>query len=620
MRPSSEIHVSDAGTSYRIKIQQIFDWFNSVRQNQLLSANVSIISNNITVATGAQWIIDNVNYATVSTTSFTILYAETGYTRNDILVANKDNQIIRVLGLETQGISPTPPTPVDTVLVTIINVTDSTIGNTPPIIGGDYEKVVNKATNFTTVNNTLYPTVEAVKTYADNLLVGVINLRGTWDASTNLFPTTGGSGTAGVVRKGDLWYVSVPGVLAGKSVNVGDSFFAFINTPGQTFSNWNVIESNIGYVPADDSNVLHKTGDEVFLGMKSWSNTNAAFSMLLGSNSRPQSSSAAMSLDTSGNGAAAIFTNSGPGPSIRAGNTSTSTTGDVMFLSNNSNSAAALRVINANGGIGSIFTTISGIGSMYVSSGSGNALVSNVLNGATGLVFVGQDNGFNTFTINKTGDTVLNSITITTAPTTSAATYDLLTRNISTGVVEKISSSSFALDSAVVKTTGSQTVSGVKSLTERLQFATDQGFTSGGSMPFVHRSGDHIAICSTTLAGTARLDTKSITTSSPKTFTFPDASGTFALTSNLPVILTGSATLDFPNTVAGTSQDLNITVPGAALGDVVSLGVPFACVEPNSHYTAFVSAPNTVTVRFGNFDTSVARNPASGDFKIKVIK
>ena len=101
------------------------------------------------------------------------------------------------------------------------------------------------------------PTTEfslVTKGYADSLIVGMLNLRGSWDASSNLYPTTGGSGTYGAIRKGDLWYVSVAGILSGKSVNAGDSFAALVNTPGQTFSNWNVMESNIGYVPEDVNN------------------------------------------------------------------------------------------------------------------------------------------------------------------------------------------------------------------------------------------------------------------------------------------------------------------------------------------------------------------------------
>lgn len=87
----------------------------------------------------------------------------------------------------------------------------------------------------------------------------------------------------------------------------------------------------------------------------------------------------------------------------------------------------------------------------------------------------------------------------------------------------------------------------------------------------------------------------------------------------LPQILTATATLDFANTNAGNSTDLTITVTGAADGDVVSLGVPNAATSAKSCYTAWVSAANTVTVRFNNY-SSAAINPASGTFKVKVSK
>ena len=83
--------------------------------------------------------------------------------------------------------------------------------------------------------------------------------------------------------------------------------------------------------------------------------------------------------------------------------------------------------------------------------------------------------------------------------------------------------------------------------------------------------------------------------------------------------LTGSATLDFGSTAAQTSSDLTITVTGAADGDVVSLGVPNASVNANTDYTAWVSAANTVTVRFNNY-SSAAVDPASGTFKVFVTK
>jgi hypothetical protein len=83
--------------------------------------------------------------------------------------------------------------------------------------------------------------------------------------------------------------------------------------------------------------------------------------------------------------------------------------------------------------------------------------------------------------------------------------------------------------------------------------------------------------------------------------------------------LSGSATLDFGNTSAQNSADLTITVTGAANGDVVSLGVPNGSVNANTCFTAWVSATDTVTVRFNNY-SSGAVDPASGTFKIKVLK
>ena len=83
--------------------------------------------------------------------------------------------------------------------------------------------------------------------------------------------------------------------------------------------------------------------------------------------------------------------------------------------------------------------------------------------------------------------------------------------------------------------------------------------------------------------------------------------------------LTGSATLNFPSTLTMLSADLTITVTGAADGDVVSLGVPNAAVNANTSYSAWVSATNTVTVRFNNYSIGTV-DPSSGSFKVFVTK
>jgi hypothetical protein len=86
-------------------------------------------------------------------------------------------------------------------------------------------------------------------TYVDSLVSGVLRDRGNYDSSVNTYPASGGSGAAGAIKKGDLWYISVAGTLGGTAVNVGDTVRALADTPGQTAGNWAVMENNLGYVP-----------------------------------------------------------------------------------------------------------------------------------------------------------------------------------------------------------------------------------------------------------------------------------------------------------------------------------------------------------------------------------
>lgn len=82
--------------------------------------------------------------------------------------------------------------------------------------------------------------------------------------------------------------------------------------------------------------------------------------------------------------------------------------------------------------------------------------------------------------------------------------------------------------------------------------------------------------------------------------------------------LQATATLDFPSTNAQTSSDLTITVTGAVSGDDVVLGIPSGSALTNSSFSAWVSAANTVTVRYNNY-SSGTQNPASGSFGVTVI-
>lgn len=83
-------------------------------------------------------------------------------------------------------------------------------------------------------------------------------------------------------------------------------------------------------------------------------------------------------------------------------------------------------------------------------------------------------------------------------------------------------------------------------------------------------------------------------------------------------VMSATATLDFGSTAAGAGSDLIITVTGAAVGDIVNLGVPNGSVTTTGTYFGWVSATNTVTVRFTDNALVGSEDPASGLFRAMV--
>lgn len=80
-----------------------------------------------------------------------------------------------------------------------------------------------------------------------------------------------------------------------------------------------------------------------------------------------------------------------------------------------------------------------------------------------------------------------------------------------------------------------------------------------------------------------------------------------------------TATLDFPNLVAGASADLAVSVQGVLANDlqaVVSIGLP-AGLTAGLVFQGWVSADDVVTVRCTNASTG-AINPASANFRVEV--
>jgi hypothetical protein len=106
----------------------------------------------------------------------------------------------------------------------------------------------NKSTNIVTdaTSDVKYPSVRATKQYADALVTGLLDDRGNFTpslTSPGAWPTTGGSGTAGAIMKGDIWFCSASGFMGTTAVVAGASFRATVDTPGQTAGNWNVLSA-----------------------------------------------------------------------------------------------------------------------------------------------------------------------------------------------------------------------------------------------------------------------------------------------------------------------------------------------------------------------------------------
>ena len=85
-------------------------------------------------------------------------------------------------------------------------------------------------------------------------------------------------------------------------------------------------------------------------------------------------------------------------------------------------------------------------------------------------------------------------------------------------------------------------------------------------------------------------------------------------------IASAQAELDFPVTAQGQFSELTISLQGAQLGDIVCMGLPVGAMSLicNVTYTAWVSAPDVVTVRFAVHCPPL--NPDPGWFRVCIIR
>jgi hypothetical protein len=96
------------------------------------------------------------------------------------------------------------------------------------------------------ITNAIASAQSSAQAYADGLVVGLWDDRGNFDASVNAYPTTGGSGPDGAIKKGDVYLIVVGGTFpTGQVVNIGDSVRALIDSPANLQANW-AIQKNGG--------------------------------------------------------------------------------------------------------------------------------------------------------------------------------------------------------------------------------------------------------------------------------------------------------------------------------------------------------------------------------------
>jgi hypothetical protein len=286
----------------------------------LVIGELTLVDNDLTIPSGVSWKINNVIYSIGTDTIINIPFADTDLNRKDIIIANEEGEIIRLAGTETAGgIVVAPILPANTLLITEVDVSDSTIGdpsdpvvgtsgfkgywnadtNTPALVNGvgqagDYLTVYVPGEQFSynfgnldrveyngsiwykSVDNNQTPDLSNYydKDEVDALIVGLWDDRGNYDASSNAYPSSGGSGNSGAILKGDIWTISVPGTFpTGQVVEIGDTVRALIDSPGNTQANWSIQQNNIGYVAENSANKAttmsgNTTSNVVYLSAK----------------------------------------------------------------------------------------------------------------------------------------------------------------------------------------------------------------------------------------------------------------------------------------------------------------------------------------------------------------
>lgn len=213
-------------------------------------------------ASGATISYDNSAYITLASTL-------TGYaTAGSPSVITQFDSVLEAFG-KLQAQSSNASSQISTINTTLTGVLHTTGAET-------------KTGVLTFVNSPVVPTPSlatdaANKAYVDASVIGLLDDRGNYTPSGGNYPTSGGSGSSGVILKGDLWTiagVSGTATVGTKTVTNGDVVRALQDSPSATNdAHWAIGENNLGYTALNAS----LTSGAIYVG--NGSNIGAAVTM-----------------------------------------------------------------------------------------------------------------------------------------------------------------------------------------------------------------------------------------------------------------------------------------------------------------------------------------------------
>lgn len=282
-----------------------------------------------------------------------------------------------------------------------------------------------------------------------------------------------------------------------------------------------------------------------------------------------------------------------------------------------------------------VITGITKDGSIFTTSG---AIIIGPLNGAhciinhdgtysgcgftgTGFTLIAGDARY----LRKAGSTETGQLIINYA----GGSVDISAKQTLSGAYIQADSGLFSSGALVVK--GNATIKTLSSCTH-LQ-TNSNGLLSCNNTIYITSAGQGLTVAGGSLklsttnsgslstyqvqSGSTVFATKTLTTSGSLKVLGNMSGGTLNVGggAQLKRILSTTATLDFANLVSLGCEDLTVSVGGAALGDVVSVGVPNGSIVANGNFFGWVSSSNTVSVRFCTF---ISGDPASGTFRVAV--